>query len=112
MIWSLLERLEAHDPATMHSSSNTAARQAITTSWRWGAGDRRTSSTSLVDPGGAVRTSQIKRIHEYKRQLLNIIEAVALYPRDQGNEPPKGTGYRGSRYSPARAAASYRYAKR
>ena len=26
---------------------------------------------------------QVKRIHEYKRQLLNVIEAVAQYPGDQ-----------------------------
>ncbi len=32
----------------------------------------------VVDPG-ALFDVQVKRIHEYKRQLLNIIEAIAVY---------------------------------
>ncbi|HEY2125183.1 MAG TPA: glycogen/starch/alpha-glucan phosphorylase [Chthoniobacterales bacterium] len=37
-----------------------------------------------VDPS-ALFDIQIKRIHEYKRQLMNIIEAVALYQQIQDN---------------------------
>src|SRR5579871_4513757 len=52
---------------------------------------------------------QIKRIHEYKRQLLNIVEAIALYhaikDNPQGNWVPRVKVFAG------KAAASYRYAK-
>src|ERR1700761_2486170 len=61
-----------------------------------------------VDPA-ALFDVQIKRIHEYKRQLLNILEAVALYQaiRDepQGDWVPRVKVFAG------KAAASYRYAK-
>jgi starch phosphorylase len=52
-----------------------------------------------IDPS-AMFDTQIKRIHEYKRQLLNIIEAVALY--DQIPRIPSAIGYRGSSCSAAR----------
>ena len=39
---------------------------------------RRARSASSVDPD-ALFDVQIKRIHEYKRQLLNILETIALY---------------------------------
>jgi starch phosphorylase len=52
---------------------------------------------------------QIKRIHEYKRQLLNLLETVALYHAikddPQGNWVPRVKIFAG------KAAASYRYAK-
>jgi starch phosphorylase len=62
----------------------------------------------IVDPG-ALFDVQIKRIHEYKRQLLNILETIALYhaikQNPQGNWVPRVKIFAG------KAAASYRYAK-
>src|SRR6202042_2263996 len=52
---------------------------------------------------------QIKRIHEYKRQLLNILETVALY-QAMKDEPQKDWVPRIKIFA-GKAAASYRYAK-
>ena len=61
-----------------------------------------------VDPA-ALFDVQIKRIHEYKRQLLNILETVALYhaieAQPQRDWVPRVKIFAG------KAAASYRYAK-
>jgi starch phosphorylase len=52
---------------------------------------------------------QIKRIHEYKRQLLNILETVALYHAIK-DEPQRDWVPRVKIFA-GKAAASYRYAK-
>ncbi len=61
-----------------------------------------------LDPS-ALFDVQIKRIHEYKRQLLNIIEAVALYDqirsRPEKDWPPRVKFFAG------KAAPSYHDAK-
>ena len=44
------------------------------------AGWLKTSSDMVVDPD-TIFDSQIKRIHEYKRQLLNVLHVVVLYNR-------------------------------
>jgi starch phosphorylase len=52
---------------------------------------------------------QIKRIHEYKRQLLNILETIALY-QAMKDEPQRDWVPRVKIFA-GKAAASYRYAK-
>jgi len=55
-------------------------------------------------------TSRSKRIHEYKRQLLNILETIALY-QAMKDDPQARLGAAREKSSPARRPASYRYAK-
>src|SRR5262249_24624841 len=61
-----------------------------------------------VDPG-ALFDVQIKRIHEYKRQLLNILETIALY-QAMKDDPGKDWVPRVKIFA-GKAAASSRYAK-
>jgi glycogen phosphorylase len=66
-------------------------------------------STGLrVDPD-ALFDVQIKRIHEYKRQLLNIIETVALY--DQIRSHPERDRTPRVKLFAGKAASSYHNAK-
>ncbi len=61
-----------------------------------------------VDPS-ALFDVQIKRIHEYKRQLLNILETIALYHAIK-DDPQRDWVPRVKIFA-GKAAASYRYAK-
>jgi starch phosphorylase len=61
-----------------------------------------------VDPA-ALFDAQIKRIHEYKRQLLNVLEAVALY-QDIIAQPAREFAPRVKIFA-GKAAASYHQAK-
>ncbi len=61
-----------------------------------------------LDPS-ALFDIQIKRIHEYKRQLLNIIEAVALY--DQIRSHPEKEWMPRIKFFGGKAAPSYNNAK-
>ncbi|BCH26072.1 glycogen/starch/alpha-glucan phosphorylase [Mesorhizobium sp. L-8-3] len=61
-----------------------------------------------LDPS-ALFDIQIKRIHEYKRQLLNIIEAVALY--DQMRSHPERDWIPRVKFFGGKAAPSYHNAK-
>src|ERR1700744_3854746 len=61
-----------------------------------------------VDPS-ALFDVQIKRIHEYKRQLLNILEAIAFYHAIKDN--PQHDWVPRVKIFAGKAAASYRYAK-
>jgi starch phosphorylase len=61
-----------------------------------------------VDPS-ALFDVQIKRFHEYKRQLLNVVETVALY-QAMRDEPGRHWTPRVKIFS-GKAAASYRQAK-
>lgn len=66
------------------------------------------TSGVTVDPD-AIFDSQIKRIHEYKRQLLNVLHIVVLYNRLRTNAapamPPRTFFFAG------KAAPAYRLAK-
>jgi starch phosphorylase len=68
----------------------------------------RESMGITVDPG-ALFDVQVKRIHEYKRQLLNILEAVALY--DQIRTHPEKNWTPRVKIFGGKAAPSYWNAK-
>jgi hypothetical protein len=61
-----------------------------------------------VDPA-AMFDVQVKRVHEYKRQLLNILETVALY--DAIRADPHGLWVPRVKVFAGKAAASYHRAK-
>jgi starch phosphorylase len=61
-----------------------------------------------VDPD-SIFDSQIKRIHEYKRQLLNVLHIIVLYNRLRAD--PKLDGPRRTFFFAGKAAPSYTLAK-
>ena len=61
-----------------------------------------------IDPD-ALFDVQIKRIHEYKRQLLNLLETIALYAAIR--EKPNGNWAPRVKIFAGKAAASYKQAK-
>ena len=69
-----------------------------------------TARTGVRLPPEALFDVQIKRVHEYKRQLLNILETIALYQDDPRKRPDAAWVPRVKIFA-GKAAASYERAK-
>ena len=103
-----LDQLERLAPLAADASFHAAVRNARRaakmrfTSWLAAATGQRVDPDSIFD-------SQIKRIHEYKRQLLNALHIVMLYNRLRANPaidvPPRTFFFAG------KAAPAYHFAK-
>jgi glycogen phosphorylase len=68
----------------------------------------KTTSGEVVDPD-SIFDSQIKRIHEYKRQLLNVLHVVILYNRLRSN--PQHPMMPHTFFFAGKAAPAYTFAK-
>src|SRR5467141_5090022 len=68
------------DDSSFRDAVRAAKRSAKSTFAQW----LRSTSGQTVDPD-SIFDSQIKRIHEYKRQLLNALRIVVLYNRLREN---------------------------
>ena len=103
--FSLFERLEAHasDNAFQQQFRDVKHHNKLALARLIGE-----KNGIKVDPS-ALFDVQIKRIHEYKRQLLNILEAIALYLEIKDN--PQRNWVPRVKIFAGKAAASYRYAK-
>src|SRR5262249_49187808 len=66
------------------------------------------TSRQMVDPD-SIFDSQIKRIHEYKRQLLNVLHIVVLYNRLRSGSVSLATAQ--TFFFAGKAAPAYRLAK-
>jgi starch phosphorylase len=92
------------DDTGFRDAFRTARRAAKSSFAQW----LRSTSGLTVDPE-TVFDSQIKRIHEYKRQLLNVLRIVALYNRLREN-PALETTPR-TFFFAGKAAPAYQLAK-
>jgi starch phosphorylase len=103
-----LDQLEQLKPlagdASFRAAVRTAKRKAKATFTDW----LKSTTGQLVDPESIFDT-QIKRIHEYKRQLLNALHIVVLYSRLRESPsramPPRTFFFAG------KAAPAYHFAK-
>src|SRR6187431_2418466 len=103
--FSLFERLEAHASDNAFQQRFREAKHHNKLALARLIGER---LGIKLDPS-ALFDIQIKRIHEYKRQLLNVVETVALYQAIK-DEPQRDWVPRVKIFA-GKAAASYRYAK-
>jgi glycogen phosphorylase len=72
------------------------------------AGWLQSTYNEIVDPD-SIFDSQIKRIHEYKRQLLNVLHVIVLYNRIQRNPGYQMTPH--TFFFAGKAAPAYHFAK-
>ncbi|HET9390041.1 MAG TPA: glycogen/starch/alpha-glucan phosphorylase [Steroidobacteraceae bacterium] len=93
----------AQDPA-FRQRFHAAKHAAKTAFARW----LRATSNEVVDPE-TIFDSQIKRIHEYKRQLLNVLHIVILYNRLRHN--PNHPMMPHTFFFAGKAAPAYHFAK-
>ncbi len=93
----------AQDPGFRHDF-RTAKREAKQAFAAW----LKSSSGEIVDPH-SIFDSQIKRIHEYKRQLLNVLHVVMLYNRVRRN--PNYPMNPHTFFFAGKAAPAYHFAK-
>jgi starch phosphorylase len=102
---SELHRLDSlASDRSFHEAVRVAKREAKVRFVDW----LRSATGQVVDPDTLFDT-QIKRIHEYKRQLLNALHIVALYQRLRDNpslDVPRRTFFFGGKAAPA-----YEFAK-
>jgi starch phosphorylase len=103
-----LRQLRRIQPLAEDASFRTRFRQAKQAAKGRFADWLRKTTGQVVDPA-TLFDSQIKRIHEYKRQLLNVLQIIVLYNRLRTNPnlaaPPRTFFFAG------KAAPAYRLAK-
>ncbi|HUL51538.1 MAG TPA: glycogen/starch/alpha-glucan phosphorylase [Candidatus Nitrosotalea sp.] len=103
-----LSQLEKLKPLADDKSFRTAVRKAKREAKTRFASWLKSTTGQVVDPD-TIFDTQIKRIHEYKRQLLNALHIVVLYNRLRANPgldfPPRTFFFAG------KAAPAYHFAK-
>jgi glycogen phosphorylase len=100
----LRQLLPLAQDAGFREQFRAAKRQAKTAFADWLAG----TTKEIVDPD-SIFDSQIKRIHEYKRQLLNVLHIVILYNRLRDN--PNYSMVPHTFFFAGKAAPAYTFAK-
>ncbi len=103
------------DPACLRELENFAGDDEFVAQYRKARADNKARLARLLGRAGvrlpphALFDVQIKRVHEYKRQLLNILEAIALYQAIRAQ--PDGPWAPRVKIFAGKAAASYARAK-